>query len=427
MLCHRNVVNFFVGMDEPIPHDPPGVWLAVTSLSFDISVLELFWTLARGFKVILYKEGGKEYSIPALIKRHKVTHFQCTPSLASILLVDDNTRAALSAVQTFMAGGEAFPMSGDIINMYGPTETTVWSSTYPVSQEQRTIPIGRPIANTELYIVDRKMQPVPVGVAGELFIGGDGVARGYLNRPELTAERFIDDPFSDEPDARLYRTGDLARYRPNGNIEFLGRIDHQVKIRGHRIELGEIEAVLGQHPAVREAVVIAREDVPGDKRLVAYIILHQKRGVSSSELRDYLKKKLPEFMVPSNFVTLDAFPLTPNGKVNRRALPIPASVRPELENDYVAPRSSTEKVLAKVWSEVLGVEKIGIYDNFFDLGGHSLSAVQIIMRIRQTCNVELPLKTFLHDSTLAGLAEKVEEKLLEQSVLNTHINRKSVV
>lgn len=379
------------------------------------------------------KTGDERYSIPALIKRHKVTHFQCTPSMASMLLVDDDTRAALSAVQTFMVGGEAFPvalatelnelMSGDIINMYGPTETTVWSSTYPVSQEQRTIPIGRPIANTQLYILDRNMQPVPVGVAGEFFIGGDGVARGYLNRPELTAERFIDDPFSDEPDARLYRTGDLARYRPDGNIEFLGRIDHQVKIRGHRIELGEIEAVLGQHPAVREAVVIAREDVPGDplalsgagKRLVAYIIPHQKRGMSSSELRDYLKKKLPEFMVPSNFVTLDAFPLTPNGKVNRRALPIPKSVRPELENDYVAPRSSTEKVVAKLWSQVLGIEKIGRYDNFFDLGGHSLSAVQTIMRIRQTFKVELPLQTFLHASTLAGLAEKVEEKLLEQT------------
>jgi acyl-coenzyme A synthetase/AMP-(fatty) acid ligase/acyl carrier protein len=423
MLRHRNVVNFFAGMDECILHDPPGVWLAVTTLSFDISVLELLWTLSRGFKVVIYAGEGQSRttkeisSIPALIERHQVTHFQCTPSMASMLLVDDESRTALSTIQTWLLGGEAFPvalatelnemMSGDIINMYGPTETTVWSSTYRVGQAQCTIPIGRPIANTQLYILDSRMQPVPVGVTGELFIGGDGVARGYVKRPKLTAERFVKDPFCGEPDARIYRTGDLVRYRPDGNIEFLGRIDHQVKVRGHRIELGEIESVLGRHPAVREAVVTVREDVPGDKRLVAYVVPNRQLPLGIGELRSLLKDKLPDYMVPAAFVELEALPLTPNNKVDRRNLPPPPGER-QAEDLYIAPQNELERIIAGIWQDLLQVDRVGVDDNFFELGGHSLLATQVMARVRKVLRVDLPLRTLFDTPTVARLAESVE-------------------
>ncbi len=448
MVCHRNVVNFFTGMDERIPHDPPGVWLAVTSLSFDISVLELFWTLARGFKLILYADktrdqalierlsprankeiefselanpnkGAEDYSIPAQINRHNVTHFQCTPSMASMLLMDDETRAALRTIQTFIVGGEALPValamhlkqivSGNVINMYGPTETTIWSSTYTVNGEENTIPIGQPIANTEIYILDSNLQPVPVGVAGELFIGGDGVVRGYLKRPDLTAERFIKHPFNDKPGTRLYRTGDLAGYRSDGNIEFLGRIDHQVKIRGHRIELGEIETLLEQHPAVREAVVVAREETPNDKRLVAYMIPNQNQKVSSSELRDYMKQKLPEFMIPSRVVPLDAFPLTPNRKIDRKALPTPGQVQIESEIAYVPPKNELEQTIADIWQGLLNVPKVGINDNFFDLGGHSVLILQTLHRLREVINRELSIVDMFRFPTIQTLTEYLSQ------------------
>jgi len=442
MVCHGNVVNFFVGMDAVIPHDPSGVWLAVTSISFDISVLELFWTLARGFKLILYadrtrdqaliepislppdrdiefKEDAEDYSIPAQIKRHNVTHFQCTPSMASMLLMDDKTRAALRSVQTFMVGGEVLPavlatqlkqiVSGNVINMYGPTETTVWSSTYSVKGDENAISIGGPIANTEIYILDHNLQPVPVGVIGELFIGGDGVARGYLNWSSLTAEVFIKHPFSDKARTRLYRTGDLARYRPDGNIEFLGRIDHQVKIRGYRIELGEIERLLEQHPAVREAVVLAREDNPGDKRLVAYMIPNHSQKFSGSELRDYMKQKLPEFMVPSHFVTLDAFPLTPNQKIDHKALPAPNKIQIESEMIYAPPKNELEQTIAKIWQELLNVPKVGINDNFFDLGGHSLLIVRAHRRLRELIDKELSITDMFRFPTIRTLTEYLSE------------------
>jgi hypothetical protein len=439
-------------MDEHIPHDPPGVWLAVTGLSFDISALELLWTLARGFKVILYTDrpwyhalvepssriadkdaehslfnstsehGGnvaQDYSIPAQIKRHKVTHFQCTPSMASMLLLDDETCTALKSLQIFLVGGEALPValaaqlthivSGNIINMYGPTETTIWSSTYPVNAEQGTIPIGRPIANTEIYILDNNMQPVPVGITGELFIGGDGVARGYLNRPDLTAERFIKDPFSDKPGARLYRTGDLARYRADGNIEFLGRIDHQVKIRGYRIELGEIETLLEKHPAIHEAVVLAREDTSGDKRLVAYIIPNQNQKISRSELRDYVKQKLPEFMVPSHFVTLETFPLTPNKKIDRKALPAPVQVQIESETAYVPPKNELQRAIIDIWQALLNIPKVGIDDNFFELGGHSLLVVKAYFRLREVTNGKLTITDMFRFPTIRTLTEYLSQ------------------
>ena len=290
-----------------------------------------------------------------------------------------------------------FERLGDcsLYNQYGPTEShvvTVFSLSELPGKWPALPPIGRPIANTKIYLLDPYLQPVPVGVPGELHIGGDGLARGYHNRPELTAERFIPNPFSEEPGARIYKTGDLARYLPDGNIEFLGRIDHQVKIRGFRIELGEIEAVLGQHPAVTETVVLAREDKQGNKRLVAYIVRYQGSTISTSELRNFLRQKLPDYMIPSAFVMLDSLPLTPNGKIDRKALPEPDSERPDLEDSYIAPRSPIEKVLAGIWCEVLGLNQVGVHDNFFELGGHSLLATQVISRLRNVFEVEIPLR-----------------------------------
>jgi acyl carrier protein len=296
-------------------------------------------------------------------------------------------------------------------------------------QTGTSVPIGRPIANTDVYLLDREVNPVPIGVAGELYIGGDGLARNYLNRPGLTAENFVPNPFSDEPGKRLYKTGDLVRYLPDGNIEFLGRQDYQVKIRGFRIELGEIEAVLGQHPGVLETTVLAREDVPDDKRLVAYVVASHEPTPSFSELRSFLKEKLPDYMIPSAFVFLDAFPITPNGKVDRHALPVPDGTRPELDRGFVAPRTPVEEVLAEIWGKMLGVEKVGIHDNFFELGGHSLIATQILSAICDAFRVELTLHHFFETLTIAGLSESIEEAKNSGSTLQTPaitpISRKS--
>ncbi|HLZ53309.1 MAG TPA: amino acid adenylation domain-containing protein, partial [Verrucomicrobiae bacterium] len=377
MVTHRNVVNFFTGMDRVLG-TKPGVWLAVTSISFDISVLELFWTLARGFKVVIQPDDdrgngapadGQWRSLPEHILRHGVTHLQCTPSLAGTFLLAPESQAAVRSLDKLLLGGEALPVSlakqlheilrGELLNLYGPTETAVWSAAHRVEKVENPIPIGRPIANTQVYVLDKNLQPVPAGVPGEIFIGGEGVTRGYLNRPELTAEKFIRNPFSTEARATLYRTGDLGRWRENGTIEFLGRLDLQVKIRGHRIESGEIESVLARHPAVREAVVVAREDSPGDKRLAAYVVAASAAKPAATELRRFAREKLPEAMVPSVFVFLDRLPLTPNGKVNRRLLPAPETARPELETAYAAPRSGAENSIAQIWRELLRVERVG--------------------------------------------------------------------
>jgi len=325
---------------------------------------------------------------------------------------------------------QSTPMrSARLLNAYGPTETTITALTYdiPPGFDGSRVPIGRPPANRTIYILDKRGEPVPVGVPGELHMGGAGLARGYLKRPELTAASFIPDPFpppSVPPlagggtggvGARLYKTGDLARYLPDGNVEFLGRVDHQVKLRGFRIELGEIETVLGRHQAVREAVVLAWEDEPGSKRLVAYVVPTAEHPSSLiSELRSSLKESLPEYMVPSAFVTLDALPLTSSGKVDRRALPAPDRARPELGGAYVAPRTLVEEELVRMWAEVLNVERVGVHDNFFDLGGHSLMATQLISRVRATYQVDLPLRRLFETPTVAGLATLIEETLVEQ-------------
>jgi acyl carrier protein len=291
---------------------------------------------------------------------------------------------------------------GEVWNLYGPTETTIWSSVARIESEEVTI--GRPIANTWMYVLDRHGEPVPQGVVGELWIGGEGVARGYLNRPELTHERFLGDSFRGE--GRMYRTGDLARYLADGRLECLGRIDDQVKVRGYRIELGEIESVLGEHPQVTECAVVARE-VSGDRRLVAYVV----GTVESRQLREHLRGRLPDYMVPSIFVPLAGLPRTPNNKIDRKALPVPEELELQPQTEYVAPRTETEGVVAGVYEEVLGVERVGTNDNFFELGGHSLLATRVIFRLQDQFYVELPLRALFEFPTVEGLSQYIDTVL----------------
>lgn len=367
-------------------------------------------------------EEKTSYSIPDLLNGHKVTHMQCTPSMARMLLLDSGSKHALKNLEYLLIGGEAFPVSlskelrevfrGKLLNMYGPTETTIWSTIYAVDNEMETIPIGKPIANTEIFIMDKYQQMVPIGTPGELCIGGEGVVRGYFQRPELTSEKFIHYTFNGY-NKKIYRTGDLARYNSDGLIEFIGRLDHQVKIRGYRIELGEIETILEKHPQVREAAVIAREDLPGDKKLVAYVVSEKSVKPSTTDLRKYLMEILPEYMLPSVFVFMQNLPTTPNGKVDRKALPAPEDERPDLGKEFISPKSNTEKQIAQLWSQVLGIGNIGLQDNFFDLGGHSLSAVQAVVKIHQTFHIDLSLQSFFQAGHLKELAAIIDEKILE--------------
>ncbi|WP_164018189.1 non-ribosomal peptide synthetase [Pyxidicoccus trucidator] len=418
---HRTVSNFFTGMDALLGSSTPGVWLAVTSISFDIHVLELLWTLCRGYQVVLHDEHaaarmGSAPTLPELLGRHAVTHLQCTPSFARSLVLAPETVAGLGALEHLLVGGEALPgslarqlrsalPSAALTNMYGPTETTVWSSTYTVMCDDlpATVSIGRPIANTRLYVLDEHLLPVPVGVPGELFIAGEGVVRGYLDRPELTSERFMLDPFHAGSGARMYRTGDRVRRRANGTLDFLGRIDFQVKVRGFRIELGEVESALRAHPGVADTVVVVREDAPGDKRLVAYLVpTGTEAAADATALRTFLKERLPEYMVPSAFVVLEALPLTPNGKVNRRALPAPRQEGSGVA--HVAPRDSLELAVARLFEEVLGARSVGIHDDFFTLGGHSLLAVRLMGLLRERTGRTLPLAALFQASTVEQLA-----------------------
>jgi aspartate racemase len=354
-----------------------------------------------------------------LLQDSQVTVLWLTANLFQHMV--ERQRASLRQLRQLLAGGDVLSaphvrqalqemIAGALINGYGPTENTTFTCCYPVtptSQVGQSVPIGRPIANTQVYVLDRALQPVPVGVPGELYTGGDGLARGYFNRPELTAERFIPHPYSTTPGARLYKTGDLVRYRADSTLEFLGRLDHQVKVRGFRIEPGEIEAVLGQHPKVREAVVVAREETPGEKRLVAYVVMHQSCEQTSGELRRFLQGKLPAYMVPSAFMVLEALPLTTNGKTDRLALPDP-TYHQARDNVFIAPRMPLEEQLATLWATLLNVSPISVHDDFFALGGHSLLATQMVSRLRDAYQVEIPLRCLFEAPTVAGLAEVIE-------------------
>jgi len=380
-------------------------------------------------------------SIAELIRRHGVTHMQCTPSLASLLLADPSARKTLGSIGTLFVGGEAFPAATaaelarvgcrEIWNLYGPTETTIWSSIHRVSGESDGVPIGRPIANTQLHVLDAQMRLVPVGIPGELYIGGRGVVRGYWQRPEQSAERFVADPFADEPGARLYRTGDVVRRRADGVIEFLGRVDHQVKIRGHRVELGEIEAALCRHPSVREAVVVAREDAPGEQQVVAYVIPEPGFSVAAQELRRFLRDELPEFMLPSHFVQLERFPQTPNRKVDRKALPPPGGADlPAARSARSAAANEVEEQVARIWQEVLQITDVAREDNFFDLGGHSLLAVKAHRRLVEAFGREVPITDLFRFPTVRALAEHLSDSSagpdLAQSASRAELRRQAL-
>ncbi|MEM7288660.1 MAG: MupA/Atu3671 family FMN-dependent luciferase-like monooxygenase, partial [Actinomycetota bacterium] len=364
-------------------------------------------------------------SIASLIGRHDVTHFQCTPSMARMLLTDEPTCAAMSTLEVMMVGGEACSVSlaeellatveGRVINMYGPTETTIWSGTQVLLGEDGPVPIGRPILNTHFFVVNEEMQAQPVGVPGELLIGGPGVTRGYLNREALTAERFIASPFAVDGSPTLYRTGDLVRYLPDSRVEFIGRIDHQVKIRGHRIELGEIETCINHHPSVREAVVMAREDVPGDLRLVAYVTTVQHADVSPTDIRDHVRDRLPEYMVPSRVVALDEFPQTPNKKVDRKALPAPGDDPQDAGDALESPTGVIEETIASLWSDVLGIATLGRHDDFFELGGDSLSLVHVTARISDVFEQKVSIGAFVTAPTIAAVASLIDGPAADQA------------
>ena len=366
------------------------------------------------------EQADDDFSLSALIQRHDVSHLQCTPSMVRMLLANDDTRLALGRVRHLMVGGEAMTdaLAKDIAgataaklsNMYGPTETTIWSSVDTVVAGQ-PITIGRPIANTQLYVLDADRELAPQGAPGELWIAGDGVARGYHNRDDLTASRFAPDPFavaaSGKAGARMYRTGDLVRHMDDGRIEFIGRVDHQVKLRGYRIELGEIEALLNQVPGIKESVVTVREDRAGDPRLVAYL-MGEPSAIDAGKLKEALGAKLPDYMVPSAFVRMDRFPLTPNKKVDRKALPAPSEAQKTASTEYVRPESEVEEQIATVYQAVLGLPQVGREDHFFDLGGHSLLAVQAHRKLREALGRDLSITDIFRFPTVRALASHLQ-------------------
>jgi amino acid adenylation domain-containing protein len=418
LIAHRGLCNLAQAQIKLFDVQPDSRVLQFISFSFDASIGEIVTAVCAGATLCLgtTEELQPGQPLVRLLQQHSITHLTLVPSALAALPNEE-----LPALQTIVVGGEPCPTSlvaqwakgRRFFNAYGPTESTVCATVAQCFEGMDVLPIGRPIDNTLLYILDRYLQPVPIGVPGELHIASVGLARGYLNRPDLTAKKFIPNPFSNESGFHLYKTGDKARYLPDGNIEFLGRIDNQVKIRGFRIELGEVEAAITSHPAVRETVVVAREDTPGNKRLVAYVVpkgeaVQETVLPTINELRSFLKTKLPDYMVPGAFVFLSAMPLTPNGKIDRRTLPAPDSSLRELENNFVAPSTPTEETLAAIWAEVLGLQKVGIHDNFFELGGHSLLATSVISRIQEAFKIELPLRHLFEAPTIASLSQVIE-------------------
>ncbi len=418
MIEHAAVVNFLRAMRKQPGIDTADRLLAVTTITFDIAALEIFLPLIAGATVVLAsaRAASDADALARLLENHDITVMQATPATWRLLLHGGWTgRKSLKV----LCGGEALSADlaakllervGSVWNMYGPTETTIWSCARQIAtvdSAQHTEPIGGPIDETRVHLLDEQLQPVAAGAAGEIYIGGAGVARGYLNRTELTAERFIRDPFAPETRARMYRTGDLGRWRGDGAIDFLGRTDQQVKIRGYRIELGEVEAQLVRHTDVREAAVLAREDEQGEKRLVAYLVPRNPSAPPTVErLRAHLTGMLPEYMVPGAFVALERLPLTPNGKLDRRALPAPGAAS-QLRRSYEAPQGSVEEALARIWQALLRLERVGRSDNFFELGGYSMLALELRSRIESELGAEVSLSALIEAPTVARLAQLI--------------------
>jgi amino acid adenylation domain-containing protein len=426
MNTHRAICNRLLWMQQAYGLTSDDTVLQKTPFSFDVSVWEFFWPLMVGASLVMARPGGHQdsaYLIETINGQH-VTTLHFVPSMLRIFIEQKGVESCNETLLRVVCSGEELPpdlverfferlTSVELHNLYGPTEAAVDVTAWTCERDvgSRLVPIGRPIANVQIHLLDEQLREVPAGVPGELYIGGAAVGRGYLRRPTLTAERFIPNPYGDQPGARLYRTGDLARHLPDGDIEYLGRIDHQVKVRGFRIELGEIESALSALPSVREAVVVAREDAPGDKRLVAYVVADTAQSPAANELRVYLKERLPEYMVPSAFVMLDVLPLSPNGKINRRALLAPEQGRPDAAREWITPRSPMEEAVAEIWSEVLGVERVDVHQNFFEIGGHSLLAMQFISRVREAFAVEVELKQLFESPTIAAFTRHLQEAL----------------
>jgi non-ribosomal peptide synthetase component F len=421
MIPHCALSNHLHWMQATFPLTAADRVVQKTPISFDASVWEVFAPLMVGGRLIVVRPGEHQDStyLAELLAAHQVTMLKLVPSLLQMLL-EEEALATCRSLRHVFCGGEPLPsalqerflarLDACLHNLYGPTEATIDVACWTCERgsHQKVVPIGRPIANTQLYLLDAHLQPVPVGVPGELYIGGASLARGYLNRPDLTAKVFIPHPFSNASGARLYKTGDLAHYLPDGTIEFLGRLDYQVKLRGYRIELGEIETTLERHPAIRQAVVVVRGDTASDRHLVAYCVPHHGSLRDIHEMRCFLQTQLPDYMVPAAFVVLEALPLMPNGKVDRQALPVPDQARPPLLEAFVAPRTPVEELLAGIWASVLRIEAVGRHDNFFALGGHSLLAVQVTSRLRKAFQVEVSLHALFDAPTVAGLARRVE-------------------
>jgi amino acid adenylation domain-containing protein len=433
-LDHRGLANRILWGQEAYGLNVDDRVLQYFSYCFDFAVWEIFTAFVGGAGLVLARPGGQQDAsyLVRLMADERVTIIGCVPSMLDLML-DEPLIKQCGSLKKALCGGEALPVelqerflerlsNAELQNTYGPTEASI-DVTYWVCRsedEQQVVPLGHPVANTQLYLLDAYMQPVPVGVPGELCIGGIGLARGYLNRPALTAEKFVPDPFGSLPGARLYKTGDLARYRVDGAIEFLGRLDQQVKIRGFRIEPGEIEAALGHHPSVREAAVVAREGTTDGKRLVAYLVADRNgpalNGELQGELRRFLRERLPEYMIPSAFVQLESLPLTANGKLNRRALPEPAEAHFGSETSYVAPQTEMERTIAGIWQELFGMGQISVDSNFFDLGGHSLIMVRVHSRLREALRREIPLIDLFRYPTISTLAKSLSG---EQAVDDT--------
>lgn len=426
MISHGAIVNHMLWMQETFCFTEADAIVQKTPYSFDASVWEIFAPLIAGSRLIVAEPHGHQDAgyLAQLIQEQGATVLQLVPSMLRVMLQEPKFPSC-STLRLVFCGGEALPADlqqrfyeklgswTSLWNLYGPTEATIDATFWECqpSGDQAIVPIGRPIANTQIYLLDAQQQPVPIGVVGELHIGGAGLARGYHNLAELTREKFIPNPFSDDPQARLYKTGDLARYRADGSIDYVGRMDFQVKVRGHRIELGEIETALGQHPALGGVVVSVREDIPGDQRLVAYFETDAEERLPTTELRNLIKQKLPEYMVPSAFVQLTKLPLTTNGKIDRRQLPAPDPARTEVDEKFQAPRNEVEETLTRIWREVLGLTRVGIEDNFFDLGGNSLIAVEVFDRTREELQLDLAIRLLFQYPTIKALADKIASDL----------------
>lgn len=413
MVTHRGIPNLAYFEIEALGLSPTSRVMQFSAFSFDAAIWEIFATLVAGGTLILARREDIFPGSPLAktLRVQAITHITLPPTALSALNDTD-----FPDLQVVVSAGEActpeliatWSQGRLFVNAYGPTETTVCATAAFYTKSDKQLTIGRPIQNMQVYILNEALQLVSPGTAGEICIAGVGLARGYFKRPDLTAEKFIPNPFSQDPQSRLYRTGDLARYTEAGEIEYLGRMDHQVKIRGFRIELGEIESVLTKHPDVELAVVTPREDQMNDRRLIAYFTSRRKPAPSPVDLRMFLQNQLPNYMVPAAYMHLDSFPVLPNGKVDRKQLPAPDTTAYDFDDGYIEPRTRTEQVLARIWANVLGLEKIGIYDNFFSLGGHSLLATQVLSRIRDALDVELPFRSLFEMPTVAGMAERVD-------------------